>query len=503
MKNFISIVNFIRGCEPREKMDLTEPVKNQIALAEKYNLPTTFLFQYDALINDEFLNLVKNCDDKYEFGLWLETPKPLVEKVGLKWRGREGFDWDWYSNVGMLVGYTTEERKLMLDECMRCFNEKFGYYPKTVGCWSLDGFSINHLESNYNIDAVLICKEQWGSDGYSLWGGYYSEAYYPCKNNMFCPASSTKTQITVPVFRMLGTDPIDQYMNSLGAKYQGVETLEPSWKAGKDPAWVNWFLTNYFDDNNIGINYAQAGQENSFGWWRMEKGLNLQFEQFVEKRNSGKIVFINSGELGRRFKEMYPITPLSTTVTRKENSSAVWFNNRNYRAGLYFNNDLLLLRDVMIFDDNYRERYHDSVTETHQLFYDNLPLVDCFRWSKDGNIGGAYFYNGERRIEKISDFETENIEENGLIIKMKTDEGVITVKMLENKIDFIFPNDGFSVKAFIYNDSFAPTFTVKDDCILMNYNGYDYNVKVCNGVANKTEFGYDLLPNDNEFSITF
>ena len=53
MKNIINIVNFIRGCEPRRPMDLVEPIVKQIELAEKYNLPTTFLFQYDALILPE------------------------------------------------------------------------------------------------------------------------------------------------------------------------------------------------------------------------------------------------------------------------------------------------------------------------------------------------------------------------------------------------------------------------------------------------------------------
>ena len=116
MKNVVNIVNFIRACEPRCPMDLYEPVVKQIELANRHDLPTTFLFQYDALILPQYTDLFKEKNERFELGLWLETPKPLVEAVGLKWRGREGFDWDWFSHVGMLVGYTLEERKAMLDE---------------------------------------------------------------------------------------------------------------------------------------------------------------------------------------------------------------------------------------------------------------------------------------------------------------------------------------------------------------------------------------------------
>jgi hypothetical protein len=41
---------------------------------------------------------------KHEIGAWLEVVRPLVEKAGLAWRGRPGFDWDWHADVGFTVG---------------------------------------------------------------------------------------------------------------------------------------------------------------------------------------------------------------------------------------------------------------------------------------------------------------------------------------------------------------------------------------------------------------
>lgn len=502
MKNVVNIVNFIRACEPRCPMDLYEPVVKQIELANRHDLPTTFLFQYDALILPQYTDLFKEKNERFELGLWLETPKPLVEAVGLKWRGREGFDWDWFSHVGMLVGYTLEERKAMLDECMNKFKEIFGYYPKTVGCWALDGYSLNYLDKTYGLDAAMICKEQWGTDGYSLWGGYYSEAYYPSQNNMFCPADSEATQINIPVFRMLGSDPIDQYMNGLGKSRQGVETLEPSCGAGKDPEWINWYLNTYFDNNNIGINYTQAGQENSFGWNRMHKGLIIQYEIFAKKRAAGEIEVLNSAEIGRRFKEMYKVTPCTTTVARKEHSSTAWFNNKNYRASIYFKDSLMLLRDIFIFDEKYRERYFENVAEGENLTFDNLPLIDCYRWSaKDGDVGGGYFVDDGQDVEVIKDFDFENIGEVGLKVTTHTNKGDITLTFHEKEIEFRFPTAGFSLDARVFTENYIPCFSVDGNVLKLQYNDTDYCVTVENGTPEITKNGYRITANNDSLTV--
>ena len=96
--NIVTIMNFIRGVEPRNpNLDLLEPVKRQMELNEKYGFDNTFLLQYDALINPAFSELfTKAPDSRREIGVWIEIVRPLTEKVGIKWRGRPGYDWDVY-----------------------------------------------------------------------------------------------------------------------------------------------------------------------------------------------------------------------------------------------------------------------------------------------------------------------------------------------------------------------------------------------------------------------
>jgi hypothetical protein len=140
----VNLVNFIRGIEPREPIDLVEPVREQIRLAHEHKLPTTFLIQYDALVSPAFTDLLKRelgPDD--EVGAWLEVVQPQVEAAGLKWRGR--FPWDWHTDVGFTIGYSPDERQKLMDVYMEKFKATFGRLPRSVGCWVIDGMRVVSL----------------------------------------------------------------------------------------------------------------------------------------------------------------------------------------------------------------------------------------------------------------------------------------------------------------------------------------------------------------------
>ena len=226
MTGIVNIINFIRDVEPRDsKLDLVEPVVNQIKLVEKYGLAASWLVQYDTLLDNRFTDLLKNLDERQEVGAWFEVVQPMVEAAGIEWRGR--FPWDWHVNVGFSVGYTPDEREKLADVFMEKFRQVFGRYPRSVGSWFIDAHTLMHLYKRYGIIASCNCKDQWGTDGYTLWGGYYNQAYYPSRVNSYMPAQHAQEQIPVPIFRMLGSDPIYQYEAGIDGGAQGVVTLEP------------------------------------------------------------------------------------------------------------------------------------------------------------------------------------------------------------------------------------------------------------------------------------
>ena len=180
MKNIVNIINFVRGVEPREgrNINLVQPVREQVRLLRENGLRGTFLLQYDAMLNDAYVEILKSCQDICELGVWLEIVQPLVENIGQTWKGR--YPWDWYNDVGFLIGYQPEERIFLIDEIMSKFYKVFGYYPQSVGAWHVDAVSLAYLEEKYHIKACCICRDQVGTDGYTMQGGYFNQAYPQC-----------------------------------------------------------------------------------------------------------------------------------------------------------------------------------------------------------------------------------------------------------------------------------------------------------------------------------
>ena len=399
----INIINFIRACEPRDpERDLFEPVVNQAELILKHNLRGTFLLQYDALIDPKYTDYLKTLDRrKFELGLWYEVVEPLCAAVGAEWNGR--FPWDWHAHCDLPAGYDIPTRERMTDELFKKFKEVFGYYPKVMGAWVPDTYCMNYADRRYGLDAVCCCKDQYGTDGYTLWGGYYGQGYYPSKKNFFIPAAKKENQLNVPVFRMLGSDPVYQYdfgmtIDSGAAECQQVITLEPaSGAGGRDPKWVDWFLKENFNGECLSFGYAQAGQENSFGWKGMEKGLKYQFRRFEELKWQDKIEVLTLGETGRRFKEEYELTPESAISCHSAFDdpikSSFWYCSRYYRINVVSDINGIRIRDIHTFDEDSADRYLEDICDTDTIDYRTDPVIDGNLQSGGGILAGIYPYN--------------------------------------------------------------------------------------------------------------
>jgi hypothetical protein len=332
--------------------------------------------------------------DIFEIGAWWEIPQPLVEKAGLVWRGR--YPWDWHADVGFSTGYTPAERERLADVYMADFKSIFGYYPKSVGCWFIDAHTLNYLYEKYKIVASCNCKDQYGTDGYTLWGGYWNQAYYPSKINSYMPAQHEVNQIPVPIFRMLGSDPVRQYDEGLGTNRQGVITLEPVYKfGGGDSAWVHWYFKQFVEGSAMAYAYTQAGQENSFTWDGMAKGFELQMPLIARLSAAHKIKVETLQQSGAWFRKKYTTTP-ATAVTVTEdiagsNHKTVWFNSRFYRLNLLWENGTLRFRDIHLFNENFPSVYTNGKATANECSFFTLPFVDGFLWSTPNNFAGLRF----------------------------------------------------------------------------------------------------------------
>ena len=507
----VNIVNFVRGCEPRMQIDLVKPVVEQLKLMRRYSLPGTFLLQYDALIRDEFLSLFIGGDDDIEIGLWMEMNRPLVEQAGLVWRGRPGWAWDSHSNVGFTVGYHPKERKALVDECFRKFKFLFGRYPATVGSWFIDTGTLDYLYNQYGIVASCNCKDQWGTDGYTIWGGYYGQAYYPCRRNMLCPAQTIEHQISVPIFRMLGSDPIYQYDAGSSAEClsnsQPVVTLEPVYAengGGGDPEWVRWYIKENFNGLCLSFGYTQAGQENSFGWEAMKDGIADQFALFASLRDKGQLVVETMERTGRWYAHTFPHTPPSAIVActdwKHQGRQSAWYSSSHYRTNLFIEDGCFRIRDIMLFNEHYSEHYLNAVCDSHEAYYDNLPIMDGHRWSGNGIKAGIWLYN--EAMEKAVVMETAFHEVDSGILQatfdVLEDKSRVVVTCLEDRLQIDLSGlPQWRLCFMLTHEGERPIMQMIENNIRYRWNGFVYLLRVSAGLLREISGNFMITPDCN------
>ena len=504
-KQVTNILFFLRHDEPRiPELDLFRTLEQQSRLIDEYNFPVTYLLEYDSLIDERYRAILSaqkaRMGERCEIGGWFEIVKPLVERAGLVWRGREGYSWDWYSNVGFSVGYTQEERRRLADTFMADFQSYFGEYPKTVGSWVIDAYTLAYLSDVYHIEASCNCRDQWGTDGYTLWGGYYAQAYYPSRQNMLCPANSESNQIPVPIFRMLGNDPIYQEDSKMEMDEGYVPdtcvrdclTLEPVYQAdggGGTPEWVDWFLKETFKPETLSFNYVHAGQENSFSWKDQEEGTRYQFEKIKQMVNNGTMALETMSQTGRWYRKNYPVTPASSITAFTDwhglGHQSFWYNSRFYRMNLLVDHGRLLLRDMQAFHDSYAERYYSAPCPDKVMIYDNLPIVDGNRWSRHQTRAGVQI--GLADGTQVKELLVKNMavsypDEQTMVITASTEDGDFIIACKEKTITFSTKADR-QIRLQLTAGTETSVVAIEPQKITMCHNHFSYALYVEEGMV--------------------
>ena len=490
-RNIVKIINFLRGWSPDR--DLAKPVRENIRLLSSLKLKSTFLLEYDVFNNPEIMEQVRSAGDLFEIGCWFEIVQPLVEDAGLKWRGKA--PWDSAANVAFALGYTVEERKKLADTYMNRFYEEFGYYPQAIGAWMLDSALLAYFEQKHAIVAACVCRDQYGTDGYNLWGGYYSQAYYPAKKNMLCPAQTVEEQISIPLFRMLGADPIHQYDCGLidengrvkPSDWQGVITMEPSYlKYGGNPQWVDWFLEENFSGRSLGFSYVQIGQENSFLWEDAGQGLKYQYSRIAEWQKEGKLAVQHLSESGLWYKESFKTSPVCSLVFENDwspkNAKSYWFYSRFYRINCYFENESLRIRDLQKFDENYTDRYYNEPGLQQSCLYDDLPIMDGYKFSREDFCAAGRLFSNNKEIHFKAVRELTDAEKNVLSIVAKSDVGEIKIVCTENELEIVAADSEIELQLDGALENLNAVI-ISSDCqvLQLTHNEYAYNLRLKKG----------------------
>ena len=500
-KKVVNILFFLRNEELRiPQLDLFEVFKKQVTLANKYDFPATYLFEYDALIDERYIEYIKKyINGQSEIGGWWEIVKPLCEKADIRWRGREDHNWDWHCYCGFSVGYTNEERKKLLDVYMAEFFNIFGKYPKTLGSWLIDAYTLEYAEKRYGVEASTNCRDQWGTDGYTLWGGYYGPCYYPSKNNAFCPAQTKEEQINIPVFRIWATDYLHQYDYNIDLEnktyansgMQQCITLEPATPenryGGSSVSWTDWYIDEVLMKKTLNFGYLVTGQENSFLWEDQQKGLKYQFDKISKMSLEGKIELMTMAETAQQFKKEFEFTPPSVQFIESDyregfDCKSLWYNSRNYRCNLYFDEDRMWIRDIFLFREEYSERCKGSVCVSNDYCYDNLPFTDGCLWCGNGTRSGLYIFlccGGKEVPLSVRYYVNEYIDGAAALLTCKTQDGdIVSILMNEQSVTVSCDTADIKMRLLYDGNAEVPFKKCEENTIFMEHNSFEYKVEV-------------------------
>lgn len=320
---YLTLINPVRSRELWKDKGLN-PLLDQYQIIKSNNFPATWLVQYDVLGDQELLDQIKDFDSTQEKGVFLE----ISEKLAKKARVFYPHDKPWYSpGAVFLSAYSQSGRRRLIDVLFNDFKNKFGYYPKSVGAWWIDSYSLNYLKEKYKVVSALIVANQKTTDQYGIWGQWWGVPYYPSKANILVPASNLDNKQSIVVMQWAQRHPVLAF----GKDYRSSYSLQANDYSllGEDTSFFKELVNVYLDCKNpvgqitVGI---ETGME-SIGFIDEYKN---QLD-YLKTRNDIKAVTMY--QFAEAFSQIYPDYPKTAVISYDD---SVWDMNTRKRENKKF-----------------------------------------------------------------------------------------------------------------------------------------------------------------------
>ena len=353
---FITVVNPVRISRYTESS--IDSLKSQYAVISKNGLPATWLLTYDIIIDDEIVSFVRNFSASQELGIFLEVTSELSKKADVEYNDT-GY-WHHATSV-FLSGYPQEERIKLIDTVFEEFKKRFGYYPASVGSWWTDSYSLSYIQEKYGVTSNLGVADQFSTDGYQVWGQYWSTPFYPSKHHSGIPARNLEVKLDVVNMQWAPRDPLNGYYSSLYSTqdYHLGEVGQP---------------TEYFEKL---INLYGKRGKNKFGQivvgleGDLESGayggeFENQMEVVSKLQDSGKFEISTMKDFSDWYRNTFPdLSPshlIETDDLLGEDKKAIWYQSPAYRVGLVhdYESGKTKIIDFRSYHSDFQEPYYTS-----------------------------------------------------------------------------------------------------------------------------------------------
>lgn len=342
---YLTLINPVRGRVFWKDQSL-KPIVDQYNLISKYNLSATWLLQYDVLQDKLLMEQIKGFNDSQEKGLFLEISPNFADKARVVYP----YDVAWFEpRAVFLSGYSQSERRRLADTVFKEFKNNFGYYPKSVGAWWIDSYSLAYLKEKYDIKSALIVADQKTTDRYGVWGQWWGYPYYPVKANILTPANSLEDKQDVVVLQWAQRDLTLAYGE--GPEHSNYSLQANDYTSLSQDTQYFEKLTNVYLDCKNPIGQITVGLETGI---ESVGNLDEYKKQLSVLRRMKNLKSVSMSEFALKFADVYPQFPREVTL---EDDNSIWNLNTKFRSNGKLS-DLVVykqkasFRDYFVADDS-------------------------------------------------------------------------------------------------------------------------------------------------------
>jgi len=386
---FVTIVNPVRISQYSKNPEKSFAAEYNVI--KSYNLPATWLLTYDALSDKKVTSQISRMDAHQEFGIFLEVTPGFSQDAGVSYHDT-GF-WHHATSV-FLSGYTQDERRRLIDKVFEKYKENFGEYPKSIGSWWTDIYSLNYIKDKYGVIANLVCSDQYSTDGYQIWGQPWQMPYYSSKNHPAIPASNPDNKLDVVNIQWASRDPLNGYESSLFSTQDYLV-------AGKslDIGYFRKLVGFYLEDSKNEFSQITLGLEADLDPEAYKGEFVKQMAYVNGLRNSGiKVVTMSdfADWYRKKFPEVLPKFSIDSDDFLNTRKHSYWVITSNYRLFYIKDEDknIIQIKDLRVYNSDISDPYSVSPNRSFKLSVNIPAVIDGFQ-----NPGDIWEIPADAKIE--------------------------------------------------------------------------------------------------------
>lgn len=370
---YLTIINPVRGRNLWLDNSIS-PLKNQYEEIAKYNFSATWLFQYDALVDEEIISFVKqNFNHNQEYGVFLEISPKLATQAKVIYPSLTA----WFEPQAIfLSGYPRSDRRKIIDTLFNKFKLIFGYYPNSVGSWWIDSYSLEYLKRKYDVKSALIVANQQKTDNYTVWGHWWGIPYYPSLANVLVPAKTNKNRLELVIFQWAQRDITKAY--GLGFKFSNYSLQANDYtERGLTTSYFKQLIGSYLDCQ-LPIGQVTVGLETGIESVKAFEEYKKQLELLAKMKG---LKSVTMSEFSSIFKSVYPFNPEKIVLRDKVSEWVLtpqWRENKYLKDKIEYQDDLAFADYFIADKSKFLERKLPIAKKQQTLNYHYLVFTAFF-----------------------------------------------------------------------------------------------------------------------------